>query len=549
MQVFHGTAVGDGIAIGRLQWIWKQPQQALPVAVLDTEAEVARYHEAVRQVVIGLQQLYEAACSKVGQAEAAVFEAHQMLVQDAAYQQAVEEIICREQVEASYAVAVTRDRFAALFAEMEDTYMQARAADVRDVSDRLLRVLAGEPFRKPCELAGTEQVIWAAEDLTPSEVIGADPAQVAAVVLANGSVYSHAAILAKAMGILVLTGCSGLPQTWTGDRIGIVETETGTLYVDPEPGLLARMQQRQRQYREACAEKQRQLQQWNGHAATAVNGKQCRVYANIQSQQDLPQVLANGAEGIGLFRSEYLYLERQQAPSEEEQFLVYRRVVEAMNGRPVIIRTLDIGGDKQCSYLALEPEANPALGCRGIRFCLARPELFRIQLRALFRASAYGSLSILYPMVACMEELVQIRQMAEAVKAELQTQRIGFGTVEQGIMIETPAAALISDLFAKEVDFFSIGTNDLTQYTLAMDRQNNRLASFYDVRHPAVLRMIRMTAENARKAGIRVEICGELAADLTLTKQFLDWGIHTWSVSLEQILPLRRHLALLGNEL
>ncbi|MBQ7434108.1 MAG: phosphoenolpyruvate--protein phosphotransferase [Lachnospiraceae bacterium] len=560
MQVFQGTGIGDGIAIGRLHIVRKKAEQELPISISDAEAEVIRYRIAVEQVGAGLRQLYEAACARVGQAEAAVFEAHQMLLKDEAYQQSVEEVIHSRMVDAAYAVAVTRDRFANMFAEMEDPYMRERAADIRDVSNQLIQVLkAGRLQEAEREGAASDHglviepskfqnertadpVILVAENLTPSETIGLDPDRVQGIVAVRGSVYSHTAILARVMGIPALVNCPIPLEEWREGSTCILEAGTGKLYVEPEPEFLVQMERKQRVYRETAREQQKQLGLFKEKETATLDGQKIKLYANIKSDKDLPLVLENGAEGIGLFRSEFLYLERHQAPTEEEQFEIYRTVVETMAGRPVIIRTLDIGGDKQCQYLGLEPEENPALGCRGIRFCLTRPEVFQTQLRALFRASAYGTLAILYSMVTNVEELHRIRQMTEEVKAELLTQGIPFGTVEQGIMIETPAAALISDLLAPEVDFFSIGTNDLTQYTLAMDRQNGRLDGFYDPYHPAVLRMIQMTVENAHKAGIGVSICGELGADLKWTKQFLEWGIEELSVSPEQILPMRRYI-------
>ena len=534
MQVYNGKSVFGGIAIGKISVYQKGEQQVKRVKIADADAEMERYADAKDAAVEQLQKLYDKALKEVGEANAAIFEIHQMMLDDDDYNESVENIIRTQMVNAEYAVAATADNFAQMFASMDDDYMKERAADVKDISERLLAILHGTDSNK---VDTNEPVIIVADDLAPSETVQLDKDMVLSFVTVHGSLNSHTAILARTMAIPALIGTEALPLDASVDgKLGIVDGFNGKIYVDPDENILTEMKAKQQE----DLEKKQLLQTLKGKENITLDGQKVMLYANIGNIKDLATVIQNDAGGIGLFRSEFIYLEREDYPTEEEQFQIYKTVAETMAGKRVIIRTLDIGADKQCDYFNMEHEENPALGYRAIRICLTRPEIFKTQLRALFRASAYGKLAIMYPMIASVKEVHRIKEIVEEVKAELTEQGIEFAIPEQGIMIETPAAAMISDELAKEVDFFSVGTNDLTQYTLAIDRQNTKLDEFYDAHHPAVLRMIAMVAENAHKAGIWAGICGELGADTTLTQEFLAMGIDELSVSPGSILPIRK---------
>ena len=533
MEVYQGKSVFGGIAIGRISVHKKDEQQVKRVRIEDSEQEILRYRQAKQTAMEQLQGLYQKALKEVGEANAAIFEIHQMMLEDDDYNESVENIIRMQQVNAEYAVASTGDNFAQMFSAMDDDYMRARSADVKDISERVLGVLGG---RATGIAASGEPVIIVADDLAPSETVQLNKDLVLSFVTVHGSVNSHTAILARTMSIPALIG-TAIPLTDDIDgKVGIVDGKNGCIYVDPDEDTLGRMQQLKLEEQE----KKELLQTLKGRENITIDGKKIMLYANIGNSKDLAAVLQNDAGGIGLFRSEFLYLERETFPTEEEQFQIYRTVAETMAGKPVIIRTLDIGADKKCDYFEMEPEENPAMGCRAIRICLTRPEIFKTQLRALFRASAFGNISIMYPMIISVEEVHQIKEIVAEVKQELTEQGVAFGEPKQGIMIETPAAVMMSAELAKEVDFFSIGTNDLTQYTLAIDRQNPKLDAFYDPHHPAVLRMIQMVVENAHKAGIWAGICGELGADTSLTRRFLAMGVDELSMSPGSILPVRK---------
>ena len=534
MQVYNGKSVFGGIAIGKISVYQKGEQQVKRVKIADADAEMERYADAKDAAVEQLQKLYDKALKEVGEANAAIFEIHQMMLDDDDYNESVENIIRTQMVNAEYAVAATADNFAQMFASMDDDYMKERAADVKDISERLLAILHGADSNK---VDTNEPVIIVADDLAPSETVQLDKDMVLSFVTVHGSLNSHTAILARTMAIPALIGTEALPLDASVDgKLGIVDGFNGKIYVDPDENILTEMKAKQQE----DLEKKQLLQTLKGKENITLDGQKVMLYANIGNIKDLATVIQNDAGGIGLFRSEFIYLEREDYPTEEEQFQIYKTVAETMAGKRVIIRTLDIGADKQCDYFNMEHEENPALGYRAIRICLTRPEIFKTQLRALFRASAYGKLAIMYPMITSVKEVHRIKEIVEEVKAELTEQGIEFAIPEQGIMIETPAAAMVSDELAKEVDFFSVGTNDLTQYTLAIDRQNTKLDEFYDAHHPAVLRMIAMVAENAHKAGIWAGICGELGADTTLTQEFLAMGIDELSVSPGSILPIRK---------
>ena len=533
MRVYSGKSVFGGIAIGTIQVYKKGEQQVKRRKIEDVPAEIRRYRTAKQTALEQLQNLYDKALKEVGQANAAIFEIHQMMLEDDDYNESVENIIETQRVNAEYAVAVTEDNFAQMFASMEDEYMRGRAADVRDISERLVSVLSGNAGGG---VQTEEPVIIAAQDLAPSETVQMDKQKVLSFVTIDGSMNSHTAILARTMGIPALVGASVPLDNTIDGRLGIVDGVSGVLYVEPDEETLAKMKEKQAQQEE----QKRLLELLKGRENKTLDGKTIQLYANIGNSKDLAAVLQNDAGGIGLFRSEFIYLEREDFPTEEEQFQIYKTVVQPMAGKRVIIRTLDIGADKQCEYFHMDKEDNPAMGCRAIRICLTRPEIFKTQLRALFRASAFGKLAIMYPMITSVKEVRAVKQIVSEVKEELDRQGIEYNTPEQGIMIETPAAVMISDELAKEVDFFSIGTNDLTQYTLAIDRQNTKLEAFYDAHHPAVLKMIEMTIANAHKAGIWAGICGELGADTQLTKEFLAMGVDELSVSPAKILPVRK---------
>ena len=534
MQVYSGKSVFGGIAIGKISVYKKNEQQVKRVRTEDTKGELARYEVAKAAAVEQLQELYQKALKEVGEANAAIFEIHQMMLDDGDYNESVENIIETQKVNAEYAVAVTGDNFAQMFRAMDDDYMRERAADVKDISERVLSILNGGQKGK---VVTDEPVVIVADDLAPSETVQLEKDMVLSFVTVHGSVNSHTAILARTMAIPALIGTEELPLDDTVDgKLAVVDGLNGKIYVEPDAQTLEEMKKR----RQAELEKKELLQLLKGKDNVTLDGKKIMLYANIGNIKDLATVIQNDAGGIGLFRSEFIYLEKDRYPTEEEQFSIYKTAVEMMAGKRVIIRTLDIGADKQCEYFKMDKEENTALGYRAIRICLTRPEIFKTQLRALLRASAYGNLAIMYPMITSLWEVKRIKEIVKEVKAELTAEQLEFGNPQQGIMIETPAAVMMSGELAKEVDFFSIGTNDLTQYTLAIDRQNPKLDKFYDAHHPAVLSMIRMTVENAHKAGIWAGICGELGADTSLTKEFLAMGVDELSVSPGSILPIRK---------
>ena len=533
MNVYQGKSVFGGIAIGHLCVYKKGEQQVTRQKIADVEAEVKRFQDAKEAAQAQLGELYDKAVREVGEANAAIFEMHQMLLEDEDYQDSVENIIRTQQVNAEYATAITSDHFSSMFAEMDDDYMKERAADIRDISERVIANLNGENKSK---VVTDEPVIILADDLAPSETVQLEKDKVLSFVTVQGSVNSHTAILARTMGIPALVSTEMELTDDLDGKLAVVDGNHGVIYVEPDAEIMEKMEALKKEEEE----KKELLQTFKNKESITLDGKKVLTYANIGNVKDLALVLQNGAEGIGLFRSEFLYLESETYPTEDEQFEVYKKVAETMAGKRVIIRTLDIGADKQADYFELAKEENPAMGVRAIRICLTRPEIFKTQLRALFRASAFGNIAIMYPMITSLSEIAQIKKIVEEVKAELDADSVPYGTPEQGIMIETPAAATISDLLAEEVDFFSIGTNDLTQYTLAIDRQNQSLDSFFDAHHIAVLRMINQTVQNAHKAGIWCGICGELGADSDLTELFLAMGIDELSVSPGRLLTIRR---------
>lgn len=540
MELYRGKGVVPGIAIGRLYVFEKGKEQIEKISVADTEAEVARFQGAREQAMEQLDKLYQDALSRVGEENAQIFDVHKMMLDDLDYIEAIEGRIREEAVNAEYAVTVTGKEFSAMFAEMDDAYMKARAVDVIDVSDRLVRLLKG---KKEAGLNTDEPVILLADDLSPSETIQMDKSKILAFVTRHGSANSHTAILARSLNIPSLVNTDIAVSEQYHLKEAVVDGAAGLLLLEPDAETL----QKKRAEQETLILENRRLQELIGKENKTADGRSIRLYANMGNTADVDRVLENDAGGIGLFRSEFLYLGRDSFPTEEEQFEAYREVLSRMQGKEVIIRTLDIGADKKADYFGLEPEENPALGYRAIRICLTRPEIFKTQLRAIYRASAYGNAAIMFPMIISVEEIRKIKEITEQVKAELTAENREFCDVPLGIMVETPAAALMSGELAKEVSFFSIGTNDLTQYTLAIDRQNQNLDAFYDAHHPAVLRLIAMTAENAHKAGIWVGICGELGADETLTETFLDMGIDELSVSPSCILKLRDKIRNIGS--
>lgn len=533
MKVYRGKSVFGGIAIGKIRLFQKGEQKIRRIKVENTETEILRYHDARQEAVRQLSLLYDKALKEVGEANAAIFEIHQMMLEDEDYNDSVESIIENRKVNAEYAVAATGDNFARMFLDMKDEYMRGRAADVRDISERLLAILLGTSTE---EITEKEPVIVIATDLAPSETVQLDKDRVLSFVTLQGSINSHTAILARTMGIPALVHTKMELDSSFDGKLGIVDGADGVLYVDPDEKTLKQMREKQQQEQE----NRKLYETLKGRENVTLDGQKMMLYANIGNIKDLALVLKNDSGGIGLFRSEFIYLEKEDFPTEEEQFRIYKTVAQTMAGKRVIIRTLDIGADKQCSYFPMDKEENPAMGCRAIRICLLRPEIFKTQLRALYRASVYGKIAIMYPMITSVSEIRRIQNIVEEVKAELAMENTPYGEPEQGIMIETPAAVMISDKLAQEVDFFSIGTNDLTQYTLALDRQNPKLDAFYDAHHPAILRMIQMVVENAHKAGIWAGICGELGADTDLTKEFLAMGVDELSVSPGSILPIRK---------
>ena len=536
MITLEGKSVFGGVAIGKIQFYKRNEITIKRTRVEDVEAEVERFQNAKAKTLELLKGLYEKALEDVGEANAMIFEAHQLMLEDPDYVESIENIIRTQDVNAEYAIGATADNFAAIFEAMDDAYMQGRAADVRDVSERLLQALSSQ---NETVMVMDEPVIIAADDLVPSETVQLDKEKVLSFVTMYGSANSHTAILARTMNIPAVIGLGeALKEEYDG-KVAIVDGVDGKVYIDPDEETMASMQKKQKKDQE----EKELLNQLKGKENVTKSGQKVNVYANIGNLADVGAVLKNDAGGIGLFRSEFLYLESDTYPTEEQQFAVYKKVAETMAGKKVIIRTLDIGADKQVDYFKLDKEDNPALGYRAIRICLTRPEIFKTQLRALYRASAYGQISIMFPMIISVAEVKKIKEIVEEVKAELRTEGAAFREdVELGIMIETPAAVMVSRELAKEVDFFSVGTNDLTQYTLAIDRQNQKLEDFYDSHHPAVLAMIRMAAESAHAEGKCIGICGELGADVTLTETFLKMGIDELSVAPGMVLKVRQKI-------
>ena len=533
MQCFQGKSVYKGIAMGPIVVLKKNDYQVKRTRIEDIEAEVKRVDEALKASQEQLQKLYDKAVREVGEASAAIFEVHQMMLEDEDYLEAIQNMIRTEQVNAEYAVAVTGDNFAEMFASMDDDYMKARSADIKDISERLVRNLSGQG---DVDLSSIEPSIIVADDLSPSETVQMDKDKILAFVTVHGSTNSHTAILARMMNIPALIGVKMDLEAFQSGMTAVVDGFQGMVTFDPDEETKAQTETKIQEE----AEKLKLLQELKGKENITLDGRKINIYANIGSVGDIGYVMENDAGGIGLFRSEFLYLGRNDFPTEEEQFQAYKQAVQMMAGKKVIIRTLDIGADKQVDYFNLGNEDNPAMGYRVIRICLRQPEIFKTQLRALLRAAVYGNLSIMYPMITSTEEVKKIYEIVAEVEEELKAQEIQYKIPEQGIMIETPAAAIISDKLAEMVDFFSIGTNDLTQYTLAIDRQNEKLDEFYNPHHEAILRMIQMVVDNAHKCGKWAGICGELGADATLTEQFVRMGLDELSVAPSMVLKLRK---------
>ena len=531
MKQYSGKTIFNGVAIGKILFYEKKEQQIKRVKTEDTNAEIKRYEVAKQIAIKQLKDLYDKALVDVGEANAMIFDVHAMMLEDADYNDSVYNIINNECVNAEFAVATTGDNFSVMFAEMDDEYFKARAADVKDISERVIDVLSGNTSDNNIM---SEPVIIVAKDLAPSETVQMDKTKLLGFVTKLGSSNSHTAILARTMNIPALIGIE-IDSEWNG-KTAVIDGRRGLLFIEPDEDTLEKYKAEIEKDEEA----KKLLTNLKGLKDETLDGKQIKLYANIGSVADVANVLANDAAGIGLFRSEFLYLEKTDYPTEEEQFQVYKTVVQNMAGKKVVIRTLDIGADKQVDYFNMDKEENPAMGYRAIRICLDRLDIFKTQLRAIYRASAFGSVAIMFPMIISVDEVIRIKKICEEIKSELSSNGIDYGEVELGIMIETPASVMISDLLAKEVDFFSIGTNDLTQYTLAIDRQNSKLDNIYDSHHEAVLRMIKMVIDNGHKEGIWVGICGELGADMTLTETFIKMGIDELSVSPSFILPIRK---------
>ena len=533
MITIQGKGVSAGVGVGPLYYYRRATTEIKRYTVEDTGAEWHRFKGAQTGAVEQLGQLAEQARAEAGDEAAMLFETHQMMAEDLDYEEAIEDRITNQKMNAEAAVADTAEQFAEMFAAMDDSYMQARAADVKDVSQRILSILCGVVQGG---IASDVPVLLAADDLAPSETIQLDKTKILGFITAGGSGSSHTAILARTMGIPAIVGVGDALKPEYEGRQAIADGITGALVVDPDDDTRARLLKK----REEQQRLQRLLETLKGQTNVTKDGKTIRIYCNIGSPEDVHAVQVNDGGGIGLFRSEFLYLNSSTFPTEDEQYAAYKQVLSDMDGKEVIIRTLDIGADKQIGYFDLPKEDNPAMGMRALRLCLTRPEIFRTQLRALFRASAYGKLGIMFPMVTSVWEVREAKKLCEEVKRDLKHEGIPYSEdVQIGIMIETPAAAVNSDRLAKEVDFFSIGTNDLTQYTLACDRQNNDLGRFYDPHHPAVLRLIKLVVDNAHKNGIWAGICGELGADLALTETFLAMGLDELSVTPRAVLPLR----------
>lgn len=533
MECFKGKSVYKGITVGKISVLKKADYVVKRIKIEDPEAELVRLGHARAQAIAQLQKLYEKAVREVGEASAAIFEVHQMMLEDDDYNESIENIIRSESVNAEYAVASTGDNFAEMFASMDDDYMKARCADVKDISERLVRNLYGG---EDGSMEYDEPVIVVADDLTPSETVQMDKEKILAFVTVHGSTNSHTAILARMMNIPALVSVDMDLSALKSGMKAVVDGFEGEVIFNPDDRILEQAEKRMGEE----AEKRQLLLTLKSKENVTLGGRKINIYANIGSVGDIGYVLENDAGGIGLFRSEFLYIGRNELPTEDEQFQAYKQVAQMMAGKKVIIRTLDIGADKKADYLGLESEENPALGYRAIRICLTQPEIFKTQLRALLRAAVYGNISVMYPMITSVEEVKQIYQIVEEVKEELASAGIPFKNVEQGVMIETPAAVMISDELAQIVDFFSIGTNDLTQYTLAIDRQNEKLDIFYNPHHKAILKMIRMVVENAHACGKWAGICGELGADTELTEEFVNMGVDELSVAPSMVLKLRK---------
>lgn len=528
-----GKSVLKGIAIGRIYLYKKQEYVLKQETIENPEAEIERMEKAKETATEQLEELYQKALKEAGEEQAMIFDVHKMMLDDADYLDSIRGLIRDEKMNAEFAVNLTGENFAGIFASMDDEYMKARSADVLDISKRLIRILAGVGEEG---IASEEPVVLLADDLSPSETVQMDKSKILAIVTKHGSTNSHTAILARSMNIPALVQTDvALLEEYSGAK-AVVDGFSGTFIINPEEDVLEKSVQKKMEY-----EKERTaLQELKGKDNVTTDGRRINLYANIGNVSDVDKVLDSDAGGIGLFRSEFIYLGREDYPTEEEQFVIYKEVLSRMQGKKVIIRTLDIGADKQVDYFKLPHEENPAMGYRAIRICLDRPEVFKTQLRAIYRASAFGTAAIMFPMIISVKEIGKIKEIVEEVKTELTKEGISFNRVELGIMVETPAAAVISDELAKEVEFFSIGTNDLTQYTLAIDRQNQNLDNFYDSHHEAILRLIKMTVENGHKEGIWVGICGELASDTTLTRTFVDMGVDELSVSPTYVLSVRK---------
>ena len=536
MLVVKGKSVFSGITMGPLALFHRNTVSTARRRIKDTDAEVERFQEARLASIEQLKDMYEKAVQKVGEEEAAVFEVHQMMLDDDDYIDNIVTLISQEKINAEAAVEETAQQFSEMFRSMDDAYMKERAADVLDISRRIQVQLCGGEAN---DFSAYDGVILAADDLAPSETLQLDTDKILGFVTSGGSTNSHTAILARTLGITAVVNTGTQLHTDVEGKTVIVDGFTGTVYLDPDPTTLDKMKKKQAE----AEERKIRLEAYRGKGSVTVDGYKVNVFANIGNPDNVPQALANDAEGIGLFRSEFLYLENATYPTEEQQFEAYKKTVEMMGGKTVVIRTLDIGADKKVDYFDLKAEENPAMGMRAIRICLTRPTLFKTQLRALCRASAYGKIAIMFPMIISVDEVRRSRELLRQVQNELRHEGIAFDeSMEVGIMIETPAAALISDELAKEVDFFSIGSNDLTQYTLAIDRQQTDLDNFFDPHHPALLRLIEMTVKNGHKEGVWVGICGELGADLSLTEDFLRMGVDELSVSPPSVLPLREKI-------
>lgn len=533
MQCFDGKSVYKGIVMGPIKVLKKHDYQVKRKKIEFPEVEKARVQQAIKESKEQLQHLYDKAVKEVGETSAAIFEVHQMMLEDEDYLESIQNMIETESINAEYAVAVTGDNFSEMFAAMDDDYMKARAADIKDISERLVRNLSG---LGDLELSAEEPSVIVADDLTPSETVQMDKNKILAFVTVHGSTNSHTAILARMMNIPALIGVDMNLDEIENDATAVVDGFEGKFIIDPDAMICEKTKEKILEEQE----KLELLQELKGEENVTLDGRRINIYANIGSVSDIGYVLENDAGGIGLFRSEFLYLGRNDFPTEEEQYQVYKQAAQMMAGKKVIIRTLDIGADKQVDYFNLDKEENPAMGYRAIRICLKQPDIFKTQLRALFRAAVYGNLSVMYPMITSVEELQQIYAIVEGVKKELGEQGIQYHVPEQGIMIETPAAVMISDELAELVDFFSIGTNDLTQYTLAIDRQNTKLDDFYNPHHKAILRMIQMVVDHAHACGKWVGICGELGADTELTEQFVRMGVDELSVAPSMVLKLRK---------